>query len=109
MIYGASEASRFYFDKTPSQLTTEEAIFMASIIPKPKHFRSSFDANMQLKPWLGSYYRLIANRLSRKGLISAEEAANIQPAVQVTGTAVNNFPLPKDTVTVILPPEENKE
>jgi hypothetical protein len=109
MIYGASEASRFYFDKIPSQLTTEEAIFLASIIPKPKHFRSSFDANMQLKPWLGSYYRLIANRLSRKGLISAEEAANIQPVVQVTGTAVNNFPLPKDTVTVILPPEENKE
>lgn len=109
MIYGASEASRFYFDKEPSQLTTEEAIFMASIIPKPKHYRSSFDENMQLKPWLGSYYRLIANRLSRKGLITEEEATNILPVVQLKGAAIQNFTPPKDTVTVVLPPEINKE
>jgi Membrane carboxypeptidase (penicillin-binding protein) len=109
MIYGASEASHFYFDKEPSQLTTEEAIFMASIIPKPKHYRTSFDENMQLKPWLGSYYRLIANRLYRKGVITEEEAANILPVVQVTGAAIQNFTPPQDTVTVVLPLEENKE
>jgi hypothetical protein len=106
LIYGAREASHFYFDKEPSQLTPEEAIFMASIIPKPKHFRSSFDENMQLKPWLGSYFRLIANRLSRKGLITEEEAANILPVVKLTGASVNNFPAPVDSVTVILSPEE---
>ncbi|WP_302560831.1 transglycosylase domain-containing protein [Phocaeicola sartorii] len=30
-IYSAREASRFYFDKEPSRLTTKEAIFLASI------------------------------------------------------------------------------
>jgi len=112
LVYGAREASHFYFDKEPSQLTPEEAIFMASIIPKPKHFRSSFDANMQLKPWLGSYYRLIARRLSRKGLITEEEAANILPVIQVKGAAMRSFPSLKDTtVTVVLPLEDtdNKE
>jgi len=107
MVYGVTEAARFYFDKTPSQLTPEEAIFMASIIPKPKHFRSSFDQNMQLKPWLGSYFRLIASRLCRKGLITPEEAENVRPeGVHLSGPAVQNFPLPQDTVTVILPTEE---
>lgn len=98
MIYGACEASHFYFQKEPSQLTVEEAIFMASIIPKPKHFRSSFDANMQLRSGLGSYYRLIANRLFRKGLITEEEAVSIQPIVTLTGAAKNGFVAPVDTL-----------
>ncbi len=109
LIYGAAEASHYYFQKEPSQLTVEEAIFLASIIPKPKHFRSSFDENMQLKPWLGSYYRLIANRLCKKGLISEEQAANIRPEIQVTGAAMNSFSLPKDTTIVVLEPEENEK
>lgn len=49
MIYGIHEAANFYFKKRPSQLTTEESIFLASIIPKPKHFRNSFTEGMKLK------------------------------------------------------------
>lgn len=106
LVYGACEAAHFYFGKEPSQLTTEEAIFMASIIPKPKRYRSCFDENMQLRPWLGGYYRLIANRLSRKGLITEEEAANIQPVVLLTGAAVQGFQtLPDSTVTVVVSPD----
>lgn len=44
-VYGLLEASEFYFGKRPSQLTLEECIYLASIIPKPKHYRSSFEAN----------------------------------------------------------------
>lgn len=101
MVYGACEASHFYFGKEPSQLTPEEAIFMASLIPKPKRYRSYFDENMQLRSWLGGYFRLIANRLSRKGLITEEQAAAIQPIVVLLGSAVQGFSAPKDSVTVV--------
>ncbi|BEH00257.1 biosynthetic peptidoglycan transglycosylase [Bacteroides sedimenti] len=101
MVYGACEASHFYFGKEPSQLTPEEAIFMASLIPKPKRYRSYFDENMQLRSWLGGYFRLIANRLSRKGLITEEQAAAIQPIVVLSGSAVQGFSAPKDSVTVV--------
>lgn len=50
MIYGAAEASRYYFAKEPSQLNLAECIFMASIIPKPKQVRYCFDG-LRLKPY----------------------------------------------------------
>ena len=91
LIYGIREASAYYFNKRPSQLTTEESIFLASIIPKPKHFRNSFAENGQLKKNMEGYYKLIAGRLAQKGLISEIEADTIRPDIQVTGDALNSL------------------
>ena len=91
LIYGIQEASAYYFNKRPSQLTTEESIFLASIIPKPKHFRSSFAENGKLKESMEGYYKLIARRLAQKGLISEIEADTIRPEIQVTGDALNSL------------------
>jgi len=66
LVYGVQEAATYYFKKRPSQLTAEESIFLASIIPKPKHFRNSFNNDMQLKESLEGYYRLITERLVKK-------------------------------------------
>lgn len=87
MVYGAQEAAQFYFDKRPSQLTLEESIFLASIVPKPKHFQSSFGEDGQLRESLGGYFRLIAGKLARKGLVSEGEAESIRPVINVTGPA----------------------
>ena len=91
LVYGIQEASAYYFGKRPSQLTTEESIFLASIIPKPKHFRSSFAENGRLKENMEGYYKLIAGRLAKKGLISEIEADSIRPDIQVTGDALNSL------------------
>ena len=91
LVYGIQEASAYYFGKRPSQLTTEESIFLASIIPKPKHFRSSFAENGRLKENMEGYYKLIAGRLAKKGLISEIEADSIRPEIQVTGDALNSL------------------
>ena len=91
LIYGIQEASAYYFNKRPSQLTTEESIFLASIIPKPKHFRSSFAENGKLKESMEGYYKLIARRLAQKGLISEIEADTIRPEIQVMGDALNSL------------------
>ncbi|MBD3592097.1 biosynthetic peptidoglycan transglycosylase [Bacteroides sp. GM023] len=91
LIYGIREASAFYFNKRPSQLSTQESIFLASIIPKPKHFRSSFTEDGQLKETMEGYYKLIAGRLAQKGLINEIEADSIRPDIQVTGDARNSL------------------
>lgn len=80
-IYGIGEASRYYFDKLPSQLTVQESIFLASIIPKPKHYMSSFDQNGQLKENLQGYFNSIAQRLAKKELITQMQADTIRPRV----------------------------
>lgn len=92
MIYGIQEASEFYFDKRPSQLSVEECIYLASIIPKPKHFRNSFTENGQLKENQEGYFRLIAERLVKKGIISEAQAEQIQiKSVVLSGEAKERF------------------
>lgn len=87
LVYGACEASRFYFEKEPDDLTVEEAIFLASIVPKPKHFRSVFNEDATLRENQEGYFRLIAERLCAKGLLTEEAAASIRPHITVKGKA----------------------
>lgn len=87
LIYGIQEAATFYFNKRPSELNTEESIFLASIIPKPKHFQRSFTENGDLKANMEGYYRLIAKRLAKKGLIDETTADSIRPHITVSGEA----------------------
>ena len=100
MVYGAAEASRFYFGKEPADLSVSEAIFLASIIPKPKHFRSVFNPDATLRENQLEYYRVIARRLAAKGLMTEEEAETFRPDVQVRGEA-RNMILQADTVSYL--------
>lgn len=108
LIYGAHEAAAYYFNKRPSQLTVEESIFLASIVPKPKHFRHSFTPDIKLKENLEGYYRLIAERLEKKGLITSSTKDSIRPVIEVTGTARRDFSLPKDSMKKVLEERRNK-
>jgi hypothetical protein len=86
-VYGAKDASRFYFGKQPNELNLAEAIFLTSIIPSPKRFRSSFDSYGNLRSYKAGYYRLIAGHMLRRGLISREEYDNLYPNVRLYGRA----------------------
>lgn len=89
MVYGVQEAAHFYFNKRPSELNAEESIFLASIIPKPKHFRNSFQMDGNLKANLEGYYRLIAKRLAKKGLIDEVTADSIKPDIKLSGESLH--------------------
>lgn len=93
MIYGIREAARFYFDKCPSQLTADECICLASLIPRPKHFRSLFTEEGQLKENQDGYFRLMAGRLVAKGLISEDEASRISPGNVILNGAAKEYVL----------------
>lgn len=86
-VYGAKDASRFYFGKQPSELNLAESIFLTSIIPSPKRYRSSFDSYGNLRSWKSGYYRLIGGIMARRGLISQAEYENLQPNVRLYGRA----------------------
>jgi len=104
MTYGIHEASEYYFNKRPSQLSLEESIFLASIIPKPKHFTSSFTTdsigNIKLKSYMSGYYRLIARLLARRGLIDRTKADSIKANVELNGRAHERF-AKKDSAAII--------
>ncbi len=86
-IYGAKQAAQYFFSKSPKELTIAEAIYMASIIPKPKKFMWYFDDKQNLKPFLEGYYNLISSKLLRHEIITAQDTAMLVPNVRITGPA----------------------
>jgi len=86
-VYGAQEAARFYFAKDVAAITLPEAIFMASIIPRPKRFMYSFDETQHLRPWLQHYYADVSAKMLRKQWITQEEYDALFPDIRLTGPA----------------------
>ncbi|NDK56752.1 biosynthetic peptidoglycan transglycosylase [Pontibacter fetidus] len=99
-VYGAKDASRFYFGKQPSELNLAEAIFLTSIIPSPKRYRSSFDSYGNLRNFKGYYYRLIGGIMRRRGLITQAEYENLYPNVRLYGRARDLIVTAHDTSQV---------
>jgi membrane peptidoglycan carboxypeptidase len=87
MIYGANEASHYYFSKEASKLTLAEAIFMASIIPRPKWFKYSFDDSGHLSESNAGFYHLVSEKMLSKGWITYQDVEKLIPDVELKGPA----------------------
>ncbi len=74
-IYGIGEASRYYFGKSPSELTIGESIYLASIVPKPKSGLYSFEPDGSLKSYLHGYFNLIGRLMASKGYTPSDSSA----------------------------------
>ncbi|HEU4497063.1 MAG TPA: biosynthetic peptidoglycan transglycosylase [Flavobacterium sp.] len=86
-VYGAGEAALFYFGKHPSQLTLNESLFLASIVPSPRNFAWRFDGQARLK---GNYMRQnhhIADLMLRRGLLGSGDTLQKQFPVEIIGRA----------------------
>lgn len=97
MVYGVNEASRFYFAKDVSKLTLAESIYLASIIPRPKLFRYSFDNKGKLREYLQSYYSLVSGKMLKKEWITQEEFDQLKPEIELKGPA-REMILPADSI-----------
>lgn len=86
-IYGIREASLFWFNKEPHKLNINESIFLASIIPAPKRAFRNFNADYSLKEEMAGYYRLLAERLRVRGIISESEEASVMPVIILSDKA----------------------
>jgi hypothetical protein len=67
-VYGIGEASRYYFGKTPANLTIGEGIFLANIVPRPKIALYKFRGDGGLKDYMFPYFRFMGNIMARRGL-----------------------------------------
>lgn len=101
-VYGIGEAAHFYFNKRPSELTLQESLFLASIIPHPKSFQYEFDPSGQLRQSMGSYFKLLTTRMVWRGVLAPEDTVGLEPKVNLKGFALHSFTL-RDTV-----PQENE-
>lgn len=101
-IYGIGQASRYYFDKHPSELSLPESVFLASIVPRPRWFKYSFETNGKPKPFFSVYFNHLKELMVRKELIPESDTAGVAPVVKLTGPAAEMI----DTSGVRSMPEE---
>jgi hypothetical protein len=74
-IYGISEASHYYFGKSPAELTLGESIYLASIVPYPKGSLYAFQPDGTLRPGLHGYFNLIGKLMAQKGYTARDTNA----------------------------------
>jgi membrane peptidoglycan carboxypeptidase len=85
-VYGIGEAAEFYFQKMPSELTLNECLYLANIIPSPKKFMYQFNSEGNLKPFANSRDKQLKNIMMRRGLIVPEDTINQLP-IHISGHA----------------------
>lgn len=98
-VYGAGEASAYYFNKKAADLTLAESIYLAMIVPRPKWFKYNFDETGKLKPHVADFYRIIANHLVKKEIITEEQKLALVADIEIKGPA-KELILIKDTLAI---------
>ncbi|MFL9844215.1 transglycosylase domain-containing protein [Flavobacterium rhizosphaerae] len=96
-VYGIGEASDFYFDKHPSQLSLDESVYLASIVPSPKKFAWRFNGQGQLKEYAVKHDNYIKDIMLRRGLITPVDTIAQNGQVYVSGRARTNMNIKEDT------------
>jgi len=86
-VYGINQASMFYFNKKPHELNLQESIYLASIVPRPKLFRYTFEANGVPKSFFGNYMRRMKELMVRKQFIQPVDTSGVNASVYLTGVA----------------------
>jgi hypothetical protein len=95
-IHGAGEAARFYFDRDPADLSVDESLFLATVVPAPLKWRYRFDAGGNLRPFERAQMHFIGRAMIRKGWLAPED---LPPAdslrVELRGPARMELPPPR--------------
>lgn len=100
-VYGIGEASLFYFGKHPSQLTLNESLFLASIVPRPRSFAWQFDGQARLKENYMRQNHRIADLMLRRGLLEQQDTLQKQFPVEIIGLARSFIKLkPLDSIVL---------
>ena len=85
-VYGIGEASHFYFQKRPSDLSVDECLYLATIIPKPRKFMYQFNDEGNLKDYALQNQKFLRNLMFRRGLLVPEDTLGQLP-VYISGNA----------------------
>lgn len=86
-VYGVGEAAQYYFQKHPSELSLDESIYLASIVPRPKAFMWKFDSQGNLKSYAERHNEYIKKLMLRRRLLVPEDTIAQNGLINVTGPA----------------------
>ena len=86
-IYGVTEACRYYFQKSPNEVTLDEAIYLASVVPRPKKFKYLFEPDGKLKSFMEADFNFVASKMLSREMISEDQFNSLKYNVELKGEA----------------------
>ncbi|HEX9981410.1 MAG TPA: biosynthetic peptidoglycan transglycosylase [Flavobacterium sp.] len=99
-VYGIGEAAHFYFQKHPSELTLNECIFLASIIPSPKKFMWQFNDEGELRTPLYRQQERYTRLMFQRGILKPEDTMYQLKKILISGPARKHMRIKADDVLV---------
>jgi hypothetical protein len=97
-IYGIGEASQFYFQKRPADLTLNECLFLATIIPRPKGFMWRFGKDGNIKEFASRQFTFLTNLMLRRQVLMPEDSLQRSLPLTITGPAKGYIKITVDTL-----------
>lgn len=97
-VYGVKQGAQYYFNKDVSDITLSEALFISSIVPRPKKFKYLFGPDLKLKPVLAGYFRFVSGKMLERGYITQTDYDSLKPEVCLTGPARYLLTTPVDSI-----------
>lgn len=92
-VYGVKDASHFYFNKKPNELSLQEALFLAYIVPRPTKFKWVFEDENHLKPFMLNSFEFVSQKMLNRGYITENDYNSV--------LNINQFKLNGDAKKVI--------
>ena len=105
-IYGVKGAAKYYFNKTPAEVTPEQAAFLAFLLPNPKKYMQSFKKG-QLTPFAARTVNTILHRMLKSNRLTEEEF--LAASGRVGSHLWHGEPPPSETSTNDGPSKEQKD
>ena len=101
-VYGIGEAAEFYFQKKPIDLTLNECLYLASIVPKPKKFMYQFNEEGNQKSYAEKNQKFIKNLMLRRALITSDDTIGQSIPIYISGRARSflRIKVVQDTIAV---------
>ncbi|MCG9791771.1 transglycosylase domain-containing protein [Flavobacterium algicola] len=100
-VYGIGEASQYYFQKKPIDLTLNECLYLARIIPSPNKFMYQFNTDGNLKETSKKAETFLINTLIKRGLLAIDDSIYKSQSVLITGPAKSLIRIiSKDTLAI---------
>ncbi|WP_026714306.1 transglycosylase domain-containing protein [Flavobacterium daejeonense] len=100
-VYGIGEASQYYFRKTPAELTFNECLYLARIIPSPKKFMYQFNDEGILKESAMKQVSFLTNLMIRRGLLTVDDTIFKKEQTVLTGPAKSFLHIRVKDTTVV--------
>jgi monofunctional biosynthetic peptidoglycan transglycosylase len=104
MVYGVGHASRYYFGKTPSDLTVRESAFLASMLPGPR----VYDPYRKLDRVMRRSDRIIKRMFAARMITAEEYRGALAEIPNISGLErkvekTMEFPPPEEKPPVAIP------